>query len=161
MAPDWRRWECGRGFNLVNTRGRGGAAARTRNACWSAINRWSGFFPGRTRSFCAKHKFPKVATRWERSRRRIARLYLGELAADFYRLHAKARILAAEAPEQYAGLVPILFRQQFVFWRTLVMIEVRLALGGLNVTQGSVEKLIGAIEAMQREIARVAATSPA
>lgn len=41
------------------------------------------------------------------------------------------------------------------------MIEVRLALGGLNVTQGSVEKLIGAIEAMQREIARVAATSPA
>ncbi len=104
---------------------------------------------------------PKIAARWERSRRRIVRLYLRELAADFHRLHAKARVLVAEAPEQYAGLVPILFKQQFVFWRTLVMIEARLALGGLNVPQGSVEKLIGAIEEMQREISRVAATSAA
>jgi hypothetical protein len=104
---------------------------------------------------------PKVATRWDRSRRRVARLYLRELAADFHRLHAKARALVAESPEQYAALVPLLLRQQFVFRRTLVMIEVRLALGGLSVTQTSVEKLLGSIEAMQREISRVAATSPA
>jgi hypothetical protein len=104
---------------------------------------------------------PKIAGRWERSRRRVIRLYLKELAADFHRLHAKAQVLVAEAPEQYAALVPILFRQQVAFWRTLAMIELRLALGGVNVPLASVKKLVGAIEAMQREISRVAAVSAA
>jgi hypothetical protein len=102
---------------------------------------------------------PKVAVRWERSQHRIIRLYLKELAADFHRLHAKARALVAESPEQYAVLVPVLFRQQFAFWRTLAMIELRLALGGMNMTQASVGELVGAIEAMQREISRAAASA--
>ena len=104
---------------------------------------------------------PQVAIRWERSRRRILRLYLRELAVDFSRLHSKARALVAESPEQYSVLVPVLVKQQFAFWRALVMIEVRLSLGGLNLTPASADKLIGAIEAMQREMSRVAATSPA
>jgi hypothetical protein len=104
---------------------------------------------------------PKIAVRWERSQHRIIRLYMKELAADFHRLHAKARALVAESPEQYAVLVPILFRQQFAFWRTLTMLELRLALGGMNMTQTSVGELIGAIEAMQREISRAAAMSAA
>jgi hypothetical protein len=104
---------------------------------------------------------PKTAGRWERSRRRISRLYLKELAADFQRLHSKARVLVAESPEQHAALVPLLLRQQFAFWRTLTLIELRLALGGWNLPQAKVKELMGAIEAMQREISRVAATSPA
>jgi len=104
---------------------------------------------------------PKVAVRWERSQGRIIRLYLKELAADFHRLHAKARVLVAESPEQYAGLVPLLFRQQITFWRTLAVIELRLALGRLNPGKISAEELIGAIEAIQREISRSAAASAA
>jgi hypothetical protein len=104
---------------------------------------------------------PKTADRWERSRRRIIRLYLKELAADFRQLHAKARVLVAESPESYAALVPLLFRQQVAFWRILTIIELRLALGGWNVPQTRVKHLIGVIEAMQHEISRVAAASPA
>jgi len=104
---------------------------------------------------------PQVAARWERSRRRIARLYLRELAVDFHRLHSKARALVAQSPEQYSVLLPILFNQQLAFRWALVMIELRLALGGLNVTAASVEKLIGAIETMHREMSRVAAASAA
>jgi hypothetical protein len=104
---------------------------------------------------------PKVAARWERSRRRILRLYLKELAVDFNRLHAEARILVAESPEQYSVLVPVLAKQQFAFWRALMMIELRLSLGGLNLAPASVEKLIATIDAMQREMARLAAPSAA
>jgi hypothetical protein len=103
---------------------------------------------------------PRVAARWQKSRRRIGRLYLRELAADFHRLHAKARALVAASPEQYSGLVPILFKQQFVFWRTVAIIELRLALGGWNVPQASIRELVGSLQAMQREISRVAAVSP-
>jgi hypothetical protein len=104
---------------------------------------------------------PKVVDSWERSRRRIARLYLRELAVDFHRLHAKARALVAESPEQYSVLLPVLFNQQLAFRWALLMIEVRLAFGGLNVTSARVQRLIGAIEAMQREVSRVAAASAA
>jgi hypothetical protein len=104
---------------------------------------------------------PKISARWEKSRRRIGRLYLKELAADFHRLHAKARLSVAASPEQYAVLVPVLFKQKFVFWRTLAIIELRLALGGWHVPQAKIRELVGAIEAVQREFARAAAVSPA
>src|SRR5271155_4329904 len=112
---------------------------------------------------------PKVAGRWERSRRRIIRLYLKELAGDFRGLHAKARLLVAESPEQNAALVPVLFKQQIAFWRTLAIIEVRLAvdglnlgglkLGGLGLGRLNAEDLVRTIETMRREIARAAATA--
>jgi hypothetical protein len=104
---------------------------------------------------------PKVVDRWERSRRRIIRLYLKELAADFQGLHAQARVLVAESPEQSAALLPLLFRKQVAFWRTLATIELRLAFGGLNAAQASIEEMVGVIEAMQREIARAATLSAA
>ncbi len=104
---------------------------------------------------------PKVAARWERSQGRIIRFYLKELAADFHRLHANARALVAESPEQYAGLVPLLFRQQATFWRTLAMIELRLILGGLKGRKIHAEELVRVIEVMQREISRMAAASAA
>jgi hypothetical protein len=102
---------------------------------------------------------PKVAARWQRSQRRIVRLYLKELAGDFHYLHTKARTMVAEAPEQYAALVPVLFKQQFAFWRALIVIELRLSLGGLNLTPASLQNLTEAISSMQREISRVAATA--
>jgi hypothetical protein len=104
---------------------------------------------------------PKIAARWEKSRRRIARIYLKELARDFDRLHAKTRVLVASAPEQYAFLVPILFKQKLVFWRTLAMIELRLTVGGWNVPQACINNLVEAIQAIEREISRSAAATPA
>ncbi len=102
---------------------------------------------------------PRIASHWERSRRRIGRIYLKELAADFHLLHARARVLVATGPEQYSVLVPVLFKQKFVFWRTLAAIELRLALGGWSIPQASIMQLVGAIQAMQSEISRVAAAS--
>jgi hypothetical protein len=104
---------------------------------------------------------PKVAARWERSRRRIIRLYLKELAADFNGLHAKARSLVAESPEQCAGLVPVLFRLQFTFWRALLLIELQLALGRLNAVKINPEGLVQTMEAMRREISHAAAAGAA
>lgn len=102
---------------------------------------------------------PKVAARWERSRRKIVRLYVKELAVDFQRLHRRARVMVAESPEQYAPLLPVLLKQQILFWRTLVTIELRLSFGGLHVTPASVRSLIEAIEAMQQELSRVGAVA--
>jgi hypothetical protein len=95
------------------------------------------------------------------SQGRIIRLYLKELAADFHRLHADVRVLVAESPEQYAGLVPLLFRQRFTFWRTPAMLELRWALGGWKVGKINVAELVRVIEGLQREISRVAAASAA
>lgn len=102
---------------------------------------------------------PELAARWERDRRRIFRQYLSDLASDFQRLHADARALVAQSPEQYSGLVDVLVRQQFTFWRLRAGIELRLVLSRLGIGQIDTERLVGAIEAMRAEIARAAAAS--
>jgi hypothetical protein len=104
---------------------------------------------------------PTAVAMWDRSQRRIVRLYLKELAADFYGLHSKARVMVAESPEQYHALIPILFQQQVTFWRRLAAIELRLALGGLHVTPANVEELVRSIDALQRELSRINAPTAA
>jgi hypothetical protein len=94
----------------------------------------------------------RTAARWARSRRRIFRLYLRDLASDFGRLHAEARLLVAESPEQYAHLVGMLMRQQITFLRTMAEIEIRLALSPVGLVRVEPRKLIQAIEAMRREL---------
>jgi hypothetical protein len=116
---------------------------------------------GEDASFLSRNtNCPKVAARWERSRRRIIRLYLRELVADFQYLHAQARALVAQSPEQYSSLLPMLFRQQITFWRLLAMIELRLSLSGLN-RKINVEEIVQMMEAMQQEVSRMATTSAA
>lgn len=97
---------------------------------------------------------PKLAARWERSRLRIFRMYLRDLVADFQNLHARARSLVAESPEEYSALVPVLMRQQLVFWRALAGIELRLLLKGFGLKPVDVRGLTEAIEALRGEIAR-------
>lgn len=97
---------------------------------------------------------PALAARWERSRLRIFRMYLRDLAADFQSLHARARLLVAESPEEYSALVPVLMRQQLVFWRALAGIELRLLLKGFGLKPVDVRGLTGAIDALRLEIAR-------
>jgi hypothetical protein len=99
---------------------------------------------------------PDLAARWERSQKRIARLYLRDLAADFRHLHREARQRVAQSPEQYHYLVPVLFRQQVAFWRGMLWIELRLSFSGAASTIDPTA-LVGAIEAIRREISSTGA----
>jgi hypothetical protein len=107
------------------------------------------------------HNCPKIAARWKRQRVRIARLYLSDLAADFRRLHAEARALAAESPEQYSELVGVLMRQQVTFWRVMAEAELRLTLSWLGLEHMDASRLIEQIAAMHAEIARTVGPSAA
>jgi hypothetical protein len=104
---------------------------------------------------------PQLAARWERDRRRIFRLYLRDAASDFHRMHAQARLLVANAPEEYAGLVSLLMRQQATFWRTLIVIELRLTLSGLGFGKLDGGKIAASIEAMRAELSRSIAPASA
>jgi len=102
---------------------------------------------------------PKVGRQWELSQRRVVRLYLKELAADFQGLHREARALVALSPEQHSHLLPFLFKQQFAFWRAVIWIEVRLSLGGSGMPRVNPEALVRAFEALRREISLGAAVA--
>jgi hypothetical protein len=97
---------------------------------------------------------PEIVARLRRARKRIFRMYVRELAADFHRLHAAARRIAAESQEHHPDLVGILMRQQFTFWRGMASIEIRLLIPGMQV---DVRGLVDAIEAMRVDLARAAA----
>lgn len=105
---------------------------------------------------------PEMRTRLEDSRRRIFRMYLGELSVDFHRLHAAARRMVAEAPEQHADLVPLLIRQQIAFWRALAVIEVRLALSRTGLVGVNASGLLEIVDQLQRAVSMpVAVSAPA
>ena len=102
---------------------------------------------------------PEIGARLRRERRRIFRLYLRDLSADFHRLHAQARRMVANSGAEHSELVGILMRQQLTFWRGLLAVEVRLALSGLGLGQVDVRGLVEAIETMRLDLARF--SSPA
>src|SRR5579885_137459 len=95
---------------------------------------------------------PVTASSWYRARRRIFRLYLRDLAQDFGRLHAAARALVAESPEECSPLVGLLFRQQIAFWRGMAAIECRLAMNALGIGQVDAGRLIAALESIRLEM---------
>ena len=101
---------------------------------------------------------PEMGRKFSRERRRIFRLYLQELACDFHRLHARARVIAAGLAAEHAPVVGMLLRQQCRFWCEMAAIEMQLSLGfGAVDARGLVE----AIATMQMEVSRLAAPSPA
>ena len=97
----------------------------------------------------------KILWRLQQDRRRIFRMYLRELAADFQFLHAEARKIAAVSPETHSQVIGSLLRQQMTFWLALAAIELRLLLprtGGLDVRE-----LIASVEALRLDVAKMAA----
>jgi hypothetical protein len=103
--------------------------------------------------FVASHPGYRVAiaSKLRRSRRRVFRLYLRELAKDFHGLHALARQMAAVSGEERAGLVDGLIRQELAFWRTMIAIEFRMMTPGL--APGiEVRALVMGLEAMRAEL---------
>lgn len=98
---------------------------------------------------------PKILTQLKRDRRRIFRMYLRELAGDFQALHAEARKIAADSPEQHSELVGTLLAQQVTFWKAIAAIELRLMLprtSGMDISE-----LIASVEALRLDVARMAA----
>jgi hypothetical protein len=104
---------------------------------------------------------PEIAERWNQARRRIIRLYLKDLAADFRRLHADARALVAESPEQNSELVNVLMKQQLIFWREMARVELSLTANWLGLGTVSPGRLVESIAALQVEITRTIRPVPA
>jgi hypothetical protein len=101
---------------------------------------------------------PEMGKKFSRERRRIFRLYLRELACDFHRLHAQARVIAASLAAEHAPVIGMLLRQQCRFWYEMAAVEMHLSLGFAGV---DARGLVQAIATMQMEVSRLAAPSPA
>lgn len=102
---------------------------------------------------------PEIARKLQRTRRRVFRSYLVDLAAEFRSLHALARHMVASAGAQDPALVSSLFRQQFTFWRAIAAIELRLMTSGLGfagaLSNVNVGVLIDAMNTLRAEMARL------
>lgn len=97
----------------------------------------------------------KIVNQLKSDRRRIFRMYLRELAADFRMLHKEARQMAAFSPEQHSEVIGSLLRQQATFWMALTAIELRLMLPQLG--EVDVAELLTSVEAVRLDLARMAA----
>ena len=96
----------------------------------------------------------EMGERWKRERRRIFRLYLAELKADFRRLHGQARKLVAASGADSAALVEILMKQQFTFLMATTGLEFRLALQAIGIGRVDITPLIELVEAMRVDLAQ-------
>jgi hypothetical protein len=97
---------------------------------------------------------PELGKKFSQERRRIFRLYLKELARDFHRMHARARVMAASLPADHSPLVGMLIRQQARFWYEITAIELRLSLNWMGSTSLNARGLIDALATMHTEINR-------
>ncbi len=70
---------------------------------------------------------PDLAKRLRRQRRRVLRLYLGELRRDFEQVHGFCRLLAGRSLDP--GFAPAATRQALAFYGLLLMVQARCALG--------------------------------
>jgi len=104
---------------------------------------------------------PQIGARWKRERRHIFRLYLNDLKRDFLRLHAEARLMAANADAESAELVGTLMLQQLTFWRAMAGLELRLALRRAGIGKVDVRPLLEMLEAMRADLARLHAPQAA
>jgi hypothetical protein len=103
----------------------------------------------------------EIGENLRRERRRIFRLYLVDLTADFRDLHACARRMVANSEAQHSHLVGSLLLQQLVFWRAILVIEFRLTTGGVGSIHADLRGLIQALETMRVELARTTAVPDA
>ena len=97
--------------------------------------------------------------RFKHNRRRIFRLYLRELTADFHVLHGQAREMVADAPKENSHLVGSLFRLQMDFWRFLTMIEVQLVMDRLGLGTVDSRRLLETMNLLQASLAGSSAGS--
>ena len=98
----------------------------------------------------------EIGARLRRERRRIFRIYLGALAADFRSLHAAARKMAADSPERHADLVGLLVNFQVAFWGRMVLVELRLMMPNARLPKLDIDSLLQPMESLQLHMADAA-----
>jgi hypothetical protein len=103
----------------------------------------------------------EIGRKFSRERRRIFRLYLRELAGDFNRLHAQARVIVAGLTAEHSPLVGLLLRQQVRFWYEMAAVELRLSLSWAGVRAIDARGLVDALQSMHIEINRMTAPTAA
>jgi hypothetical protein len=97
----------------------------------------------------------KPARNWKRESLRIFRVYLDELTNDFQALHGHARRMVAESHTESPELAAALVRQQVVFFRARLALEVRLLLFALGWGSVEVAPLLQMVEAMRLDLGRL------
>jgi hypothetical protein len=95
---------------------------------------------------------------FNRNRRKIFRMYLRELAADFRALHRQARELVAASPEKSGDLVEMLLRQQVRFWMGLVAIEMQLAMESAGLGAVNPKRLLETVDALHAAVTHATAS---
>lgn len=103
----------------------------------------------------------EIGKKFSRARRRIFRLYLRQLALDFHRLHAHARVAVASLSAEHSSLVGMLLRQQVRFWYEMAAIEMKLSVSWAGLGSIDARGLVESLGNMQAEISRLAAPAAA
>ncbi|MEQ1946651.1 MAG: hypothetical protein ABL995_05655 [Bryobacteraceae bacterium] len=101
----------------------------------------------------------EIGEQWLRGRRKIFRVYLGQLKRDFHRLHASARLAVAESGEESAELVGVLIRQQIVFSVAMTRVELRFAWSALGFRPMDIRPILQLIDSMRMDLERFAPQS--
>ena len=96
----------------------------------------------------------KAVEKFKLERRRVFRLYLRELVADFGLLHRQARELVAVSPDKNADLVENLVRLQVRFWGAVASVELQLALQHLGIGQVDAGRLLDAVDSLHSAVVR-------
>ncbi len=86
---------------------------------------------------------------FKKQRRRLFARYLRNLEADFARLHASARTLLVDAPEDRPELAGAIIRQHFAFQRTIWTVRLGLHVPGFAGAAAQVGQLLQLAEGMR------------
>lgn len=107
--------------------------------------------PGVTRAQCQSFK---------RNRRRVFRLYLHELAAEFRILHRQAREIVANSPSGSGRVVGSVLQLQVNFWRFLALIELQLVLDRLGLGTVDSARLLETISVLHAAVSQTSRPGP-
>lgn len=95
---------------------------------------------------------PAMIRRLRAERRKVFRAYLCELASDFNRLHRDARLMLANAPEEYSDLVGVMIATKVRFWSALAGVELRLAIHAMGIGRVDLSALLDSITALNSAV---------
>jgi hypothetical protein len=98
---------------------------------------------------------PEIGARLLKERKRLFLSYLRLLIGDFNQLLRIARLMIVHSSEDRAEFAKVLWRQQVTFYFTVCALRVRVALYPLAWTSIDVSKLVGALESMRDQVARL------
>jgi hypothetical protein len=94
-------------------------------------------------------------------RRKIYRLCLRSLARDFNQVHQMLSFIVVQAREDRPELTAELAKQRLVFYRNLVLVELRLTLDACGLERMPAIDLLGPLEILQSQLSQLAPSASA